>query len=125
MIADHYSDAFLNGDSKKGESEMTDEDRQKLIARLRDDAPDWTTSGQRVRMLCDEIEWLAAEFEAKIKMRDEKRQELCATLRRMPGMLRHDCIRAANEIERLAEENSQLKDRIELLEHEMKYGTDD
>src|SRR4051812_20259741 len=33
---------------------------------------------------------------------DEERQKLCATLRRMPGMLRHDCIRAADEIERLA-----------------------
>jgi hypothetical protein len=34
-------------------------------------------------------------------MTDEERQKLCATLRRMPGMLRHDCIRAADEIERL------------------------
>jgi uncharacterized coiled-coil DUF342 family protein len=42
-------------------------------------------------------------------MTDEERQKLCATLRRMPGMLRHDCIRAADEIERLERElNSTL-----------------
>jgi hypothetical protein len=40
---------------------MTNEERQKLIAELREDAPDWTTSGYRVRLLCDELEQLAAE----------------------------------------------------------------
>jgi hypothetical protein len=45
------------------ETRRLEVDRQKLIEWLRESAPDWTVSGKRVQMACDEIERLAAENE--------------------------------------------------------------
>jgi ribosome recycling factor len=45
---------------------MTEEERKELVAELREGAPDWTTSGRLVRMLCDEIERLEKEV-ARLK----------------------------------------------------------
>jgi hypothetical protein len=75
MIADHYSDAFLNlnRDSRKGESGMTDEDRQKLVARFRaHEVVMWTD----IDLAADEIERLAALVQSDARSRRNVRMAL-------------------------------------------------
>lgn len=97
---------------------MTDEERKKLITELREDAPDWTTSGQRVRMICDEVERLVEEqdqlFEQLIIRSETGMAKDMQTLMQISNAKTDEIERLAAELQAMRNINGELNHQIHL-----------